>query len=64
MCDLWGRKGVPMFHFQTIQFNVSISALLHCSTDLFSTTPGGLRLCVGCLHIRVSSHPPPSHSAG
>ena len=48
----------------TTQFNVSESALLHCSADLFSTTPGGLCLCAGCLYIRVSSHPPPSHSAG
>ena len=51
MFELWGRKGVPMFHYQTIQFNVSMSALLHCSVDLFSATLGGLRLCVGCLHI-------------
>ena len=46
-----------MFHHQTIQFNASIVALLYCSADLFSTTPGRLRLCVGCLHVQVSSHP-------
>ena len=64
MFELWGRKGVPVFRHQNIQFNASIGALLYCSADLFSTTPGCLRLCVGCLHIQVSSHPPPSHSAG
>ena len=40
--------------------------LLHCSADQFCTTPGGCWLCFGFgpLDTEVSSHPPPSHSAG
>ena len=48
----------------TTQFNVSECALLHCSADLFSTTLGGLCLCVGCLYIRVSSHQPLTRGGG
>ena len=45
-------------HHHTVQ----CCALLHCS----ATTPGGCRLCFGLGHLYtwVSSHPPPSHSAG
>ena len=53
-----------MFHHQTIPFNASTGASMYRSADLFSTTLGGLRLCVGCLHIRVSSHPEGKRARG
>ena len=39
---------------------------LHCSANQLCNTPGGCRPCFGLghLYIEVSSHPPPSHSAG
>ena len=46
--------------------NCSMSCLLHCSVDQFCTTPGGFWLCIGSapLDSEVSSHPPPTRSAG
>ena len=36
MFEQWGRKGVPMFHHQTIYVNASMSALWYCGADLFA----------------------------
>ena len=41
-----------MLRHQTIQLIASIGASLYCCAYLLSTTPGGLRLCVGRSHIQ------------
>ena len=69
----WGHEGTdtgfayaPVSQAHGHHHKVQSFALLHCSIDQFCTTPGGFRLCFGLghLYIWVSSHPPPSHSAG
>ena len=49
-----GAKASQCFtiRHQTIQLNASTGASLYCCAYLFSTTPGGLRLCVGRPHIQ------------
>ena len=39
--ELRGRKGVPMYHHQTVQLNASTGALLHCCAYLFLPLRGG-----------------------